>query len=429
MSVALRDALGWTGSFTGTGLCLCIGAYQGIQQFELILELQGFAVHVATRSAAPAVTVFTVLATLSGVLLVREIYQRRDPDARVFDGPTVAAIVPVYRDGDVVATSVRSLLESNYESLEVVIVGEPGDEPTLETARELAEHPDVRLLRNDRPGSKARAINDAVSRIDADFLCAFDADERVDPDFVPAAMHALLEEDRDVFQARRVPRANGPVETLAYCERLLFHASYKLIEPFGFTYCRSSSAVFTREAFESVGGLDDLLTEDIDFAHKCFRRGLDVRQSRHITNEMEAPHTVADLWGQRKRWRIGHIQVFRKALSGGFEPSGVRGLASTVRLATSLFASVFMVALVAKVAVLAYYGFTGFALLPLVPVCVMIPPILYHDYRAGHVRRLSPTVALSPLIYPGFGLVTIRCTFEYFLSWDGTWYRVEKTGA
>ncbi|MCU4975750.1 glycosyltransferase family 2 protein [Halobacteria archaeon AArc-m2/3/4] len=428
MTVALRNALEWTGSLTGTGLCLSIGAYHGIQQFEFLLELRGFALHVATKSAVPAVVIFTVLATLSGVLLVREVYQRRDPAARVFDGPTVAAIVPVYRDGGVLKTSVNSLLDSNYANLEVVIVGEPGDEPTLGIARELAEHPDVRVLCNGQPGSKARAINDAVSRIDADFFCSFDADERVDPDFVPAAMYALLEEDRDVFQARRVPRANGPVETLAYCERLLFHASYKLVEPFGFTYCRSSSAVFTREAFETVGGLDDLLTEDIDFAHKCFRQGLDVCQSRHITNEMEAPHTVADLWGQRKRWRIGHIQVFRKAITGGFGSSGVHGLASTVRLATSLLASVFMVALVAKVVVLLYYGFVAVALLAFVPVCVTIPPILYRDSRAGHLPNLSPTVVLSPLIYPGFGLVTIRSCFEYLLTWDGSWYRVEKTG-
>ena len=425
----LRNAVGVSGSFTGVGLCLALGFYQGIQPFAVFLELRGFAIHLATKSAVPAVGAFVALTTLSGLLLTREVYRRRDPERRLTDGPPITAIVPVYRDGEVLEASVTSLLESEYENLEVAVVGEPGDDPTLEVARELATRPDVELLINRRPGSKARAINDAVSRLETDYFCAFDADERVDPEFVSTAMYELVENDRDVFQARRVPRANGPVEALAYCERLLFHASYKLIEPLGFTYCRSSSSAFTREAFETVGGFDDILTEDIDFAHTCFRQGLDVRQARHVTNEMEAPHTLRDLWGQRKRWRLGHIQVFLKAITRGFEPSGLRGVASTVRLTTTLAASVFMVALVAKVAVLVYYGYYAFATLPVLAVFATVVPTLYRDYRAGHVRELSPTFLLAPLVFPGFGLVTIRSAFEYVLSWEGEWYQIEKTGA
>ncbi|AGB17335.1 glycosyl transferase [Halovivax ruber XH-70] len=429
MTVDVRRLAGLSGSFFGTGLCLAFGLYNGVQQLTLITTLPWLVVEIVTVSAVPAVLVFTVLATLSGLMLTREVFSSPDPNERLSEGPPITAIVPVYGDGDVLPTSVESLLESNYSDVSVAIVTEPGDDETIAVAEELASHPDVQVLTNRQPGSKARAINDTVARLDAEYFCAFDADEWVDPDFVPTAMYALVEEDRDVFQARRVPRANGPVETLAYCERLLFHASYKLVEPLGFTYCRSSSSAFTREAFDAVGGLNDVVTEDIDFAHTCFRQGLDVRQARNLTNEMEAPHTMRDLWGQRKRWRLGHIEVFQKALTGGFEPTGLRGAASTLRLATSLTASVFMVALVSKVAVLAYYGYTEYALLPLVAVAATVLPVLYHDSRKGHIPDLSWSVFLAPLVYPGFGIVTIRCAFEYVFSWDGEWYQVEKTGA
>jgi hypothetical protein len=70
---------------------------------------------------------------------------------------------------------------------------------------------------------------------------------------------------------------------------VLFHASYKLIERVGFHNCRSSSTVFTREAFETVGGYDDVLTEDLDFSDKCYREGIPVVVSRYRTNSMEAP--------------------------------------------------------------------------------------------------------------------------------------------
>lgn len=410
-------------------LVLGAGTYQGIQTETFTVTLPWLVVRIITVDAVLATIAFSTLVTLSGVMLAREVYSERDPDERLTDGPRVAAVVPAYRDAEVIGESVGTLLESNYRNLEIAIVGEPDDEPTLSAAREYAAHPDVRVLVNRYPGSKAGAINGAVERLETDYFCAFDVDERVDPDFVPTAMNHLVENDTDVFQARRVPRVTGPVEALAYCERLLFHAGYKLVEPLGFTYCRSSSSAFTREAFEDVDGLDHVLTEDIDFAHKCYRAGLAVRQSRHITNEMEAPHTHRDLWGQRKRWRLGHIEILFKAMTGGYERGGLRGKLSTARIVSSLAASVFLVALAAKIALLLVLDLEGIFLLPFVAIALTVIPILYRDYEHGHVVELTPTIALVPLVYPGFGLLTIRCAFEYLLSWDGEWYRVEKAGS
>lgn len=425
----LRETIERLGYGSTVVLVLAIGAYQGIQADTFTFDLPGLVVRIATVEAVTATIVFSTLVVASGVMLAREVYKSPDPDERVLDGPRVAAIVPVYRDADVIGESVETLLSSNYRPLEIAIVCEPDDEPTLSVAREYARRPGVRVIENRRRGSKAGAINDAVERIDADYFVAFDADERVDPDFVPTAVYHLTEGGADVFQARRVPRVTGPVEAVAYCERLLFHAGYKLVEPFGFTYCRSSSSAFAREAIEAVGGLDDLLTEDIDFAHKCFREGLSVHQSRHMTNEMEAPHTLQDLWGQRKRWRLGHIEILGKALRGGYDRGGIRGAVSTLRIVSSLAASVFLVALAAKVAALLVLDLEAFFLLPFVAIALAVLPVCAHDYGKGHVATLTPAMALVPLVYPGFGLLTIRATYEYLLSWDGEWYRVEKTGA
>ncbi|SFC29495.1 Glycosyltransferase, catalytic subunit of cellulose synthase and poly-beta-1,6-N-acetylglucosamine synthase [Halobiforma haloterrestris] len=429
MALALRSTVERAGYLSAVIAVLAFGAYEGVQREAISLDLHWLIVRVVTIDAVAATVVFSVLVTVSGVMLTYEVYGERDPDERVLDGPRVAAIVPAYQDANVIGESVETLLASNYRNLEIAIVGEPNDEPTVSAAREYARHPNVQVLINGDPGSKAGAINDAVERLDAEYFAAFDVDERIDPDFIPSAMYHLTEESVDVFQARRVPRVTGPVEALAYCERLLFHAGYKLVEPLGFTYCRSSSSAFTREAFETVNGLDELLTEDIDFAHKCFRADLSVRQSRNITNEMEAPHALGDLWGQRKRWRLGHIEVLFKAITGGYDRGGLRGKMSTLRIFSSLAASVFLVALAAKVLVLLVLDLELFFLLPFVAISLTIVPVLTHDVRQGHVAELTPALMLVPLVYPGFGLLTIRCAFEYFLSWDGEWYQVDKAGA
>ncbi|WP_114579369.1 glycosyltransferase family 2 protein [Saliphagus sp. LR7] len=429
MTGPVRSTIERTGYLVAVIAVLAFGAYEGIQREAISLDLYWVIVRIITIDAVTATVVFSTLVTMSGLLLAREVYSERNRAERVLEGPRITAIVPAYQDAPVISESVETLLASNYSNIDISIIVEPDDEPTLSVAREYSEHPDVQVLVNRDPGSKAGAINDAVARLDADYFAVFDADERIDPEFVSIAIHYLTNNDVDVFQARRVPRVTGPVEALAYCERLLFHAGYKLVEPLGFTYCRSSSSAFTREAFEAVDGLDDLLTEDLDFAHKCFRAGLSVHQSRNITNEMEAPHTLWDLWGQRKRWRLGHIEVFLKAITSGYERGGLRGALSTLRIISSLAASVFLVALSAKVVVLLLLELELIFLLPFVAIGLTVIPILIHDVRQGHVLEISPALALVPLVYPAFGLLTIRSAFEYFLSWDGEWYRVEKVGA
>jgi cellulose synthase/poly-beta-1,6-N-acetylglucosamine synthase-like glycosyltransferase len=405
------------------------GLYQGVQLEAVSFDVFGVFVRIVAIDAIPATIAFSAAVLLSGALLAREVHEEPEPDERRRGGPRVTAIVPAYEDAEVLDESVTTLLASNYEDLDVCVVVEPGDEATRARAGELAEHEAVHVLEDRRPGSKAGAINDALARLDADHFVLLDADERVDPDFVPVGMHAIVDEGHDAFQARRVPRVTGAVEALAYGERLLFHAGHKLVEPLGFTYCRSSSLVVTREALATVDGLDDLLTEDIDLAHKAFRADLDVAKSRAVTNEMEAPHSLGDLWGQRRRWRTGHIEVLSKALRGGYDRGGWRGIVSTWRMVTSLAAGLFLLGLAAKVLLLLAFDLELLFLVPFVAIALALGPVVARDLREGHIRQASPALACIPLIYAGFGLLTIRSAFAYVLSWDGEWYQVDKTGS
>ncbi|MGM0606431.1 MAG: glycosyltransferase, partial [Halobacteriota archaeon] len=245
-----------------------------------------------------SVGLFSVIVAFAGAVLVYDVWTGGPEPGPIESGPLVEAIVPAYADADVVDASVTSLLENDYDRLDVAIVVEPDDEPTRSRAAELAaRHDTVRYLVNDLPGSKATAINSAVDRSSADYFVVFDADERASPKFVSTAVTELTG-GADVFQGRRIPRPSGPIETLAYAERVVVQAGYLLGELVGFTHCQSSATGFTREAFETVGGYSDVLTEDIYFSHQCYQADLSVTSNRRCTSTMEAPHTLQDLWGQ-----------------------------------------------------------------------------------------------------------------------------------
>ncbi|MFC6718021.1 glycosyltransferase [Natrialbaceae archaeon GCM10025810] len=418
-----------TGTGVGAFALVLVGFFRGAATENVTLELLIVTVRVVFLEAISAVLVFIVFLLATGVLLTAEIWRSRDRRAFLPAGPPIEAIVPVYRDHEVMDRSVESLVESEYEDLRVTIVAEPSDDRTLRAARRLADvHERVAVLENGFPGSKAGAINYAVARSDADYFAVFDADEWVAPEFVPKAMGELVT-GSDVFQGRRVPRPTGPIESLAYCERVIFHASYKLVELTGFANCRSSSTAFTRDAFRRVGGYDDVLTEDLAFAHACYRNDLTVTQARQWTNTMEAPHTLSDLWGQRKRWRMGQIEVLHRTLREALEGRvDRRGLVSIGRMLSSLLGSLAALMIAGKVLLLLLLGVESAFVLPIAFLLVTVGAVAARDARDGRIEGLHWSATLAFATYPAFGILTLKAFLEYAFSWEGEWYRVTKTG-
>ena len=422
----LFETVGWAGACL---LLVLVGLYQGIQQQVLTIELLWLSLEIVWLDAISASLVFTAFLLFTGLLLVSEVSKPTTTVSTRRDGPKVTAIIPVYRDANVLHRSVNSLRESTYENLEVVIACEPDDEATITAAESMADNV-VSVVTNEYPGSKAGAIRTVVERSTADSFAVFDADEVVDESFLASGVGALHDEGYDVFQGRRIPEPTGLVETLAYCERVTFHASYKLVELTGFRNCRSSSTVFTRSAYETVGGYDDLLTEDLAFAHKCYRHGLAVRQARNYTSLMEAPHTLSDFWGQRKRWRIGQVEVLHATLTGQLtDGPRFRRYVSMSRMITSIGGSVFLLVLLSKLSVLVLLDAAGFYLLPVAATAVVAAGVGWADSRAGDIDSVVPIALVAPLVYPVFGALMLKSILEYGLSWDGSWYHVEKTGA
>lgn len=397
-----------------------------------ILEVQLFSIQLIFVESVVWVSGFTFLGLLVGVSMTSSVWRGGRPETYLEDGPPITAVVPAYRDAEVLDVSVESLLDTDYEDVTVAMLVEPDDQETVERARELEDlHDDAVCLENGYEGSKAGAINYAVEWSDDDHFAVFDVDEWVSPEFLPRAMSEMTG-DVDVFQGRRVPRPTGAVETLAYCERAAVGSAYNFVEMFGFTDCQSASTAFTREAFDAVDGYRDVLTEDIEFAHAVHREGLEVVNDRRCTNTMEAPHSLRDLWGQRKRWRIGQLQVFHnrvnETVNGEERSVNARKVTSLARAFGAFAAGLSLVLVGVHVAMLAASGVASGFLAPYLVMTATIGVVWTKDMRDGRVGRPPLTLALAPLVYLGHGLLTLKALLEYYLTWDGEWYQVAKSG-
>jgi len=364
---------------------------------------------------------------LSGIVLVGQLVSTGD-DRVPRSGPTVTAVVPVHRDAEVLHRSVESLLASRYEDLRVVIVAEPDDESSIERAREYAARERVDLLVNTRyPGTKAGAINYAAEVTESEHLAVFDADERVDPRFVSAAVAKL--ENCDVVQGRTIPEPDGPIETVAYYESVVLgDLSQRLLTVVtDFTMAASRTVVMRRDAFEAVGGYDpEMLTEDYDFAFACYEAGLDVVEQFSYASTIDGAHTVRDWWGQRKRWMTGYAQVLHSLVRDCFSPANYRSVLSPVICAGSVLGNLFMLSLVSKAAVLVVNGATSWVLLPAATLVGSALALRAYDAHVGRLSGIGVGYLVMPAVLPLYSLAGIKATVEYLLTWEGEWYSVEK---
>ena len=412
------------------GGVLLMGFLRGQLAMTIQIEFAFVALAFVLVEAVMSSLIFSAFMVLSGAFFVgTRVLAGRCNAVAPTGGATVTAIVPVYRDANVLHRSVESLVESTYEDLEVVVVCEPDDRASQRRAEELAdEHDAVSVIVNTgRPGSKAGAINYAVEQTDGDHVAVFDADEAVDPEFIASAAGRL--QDCDVVQGRTVPEPTGLVESFAYYESvLLSYVGRRLLYVFtGFRMAASRAVVLRRSALQSVGGYDEgMLTEDFDFAYRCYKGRLDVEEDLANPSRIEAAHTVVDWWGQRKRWMTGYVQVFRTLFADIWGSRDYRDLTAVAICAGTVSGSLLMLSLVSKFAVLFVVDAGALFLAPLGAVLGTALVVRLMDYRADIVDTVGWRWLLVPLVFPLYSLAALKSLVEYLFSWDGEWYRVAK---
>ena len=405
-----------------------IGILQGQLVFVLRFEIAAWAAVLVLAQAVFASLTFTGFMIATGVLLFWNMY-RDQPSVETTDAGTITAIVPAYHDAPVMHRSVESLRESAYEDLSIVVVVEDEDSAGKQRAAELAAYDDVEYLVNEGyPGSKSGAINYAAEQVESEYLAVFDADEIVDPNFLPAGM-SKMEAGAEVVQGRTVPEPDGLVESLAYAESvLLSYAARRFLYLFtDFRMAASRAVLLRRSALETVGGYDeDMLTEDFAFAYACYKSRIDVEEQLSYPSKIEAAHDIQDWWGQRKRWMTGYAQVLHRLVTSMRPIDDYRNVLSPVLCATMMSGSLLLLSLLSKFTLLLFAGQELFFALPIVVAIGLTIGFAYTDYTAGTISRIPPALVLVPLILPFYSLAALKAITEYVFTWQGDWYSVSK---
>ncbi|MFI5306861.1 MAG: glycosyltransferase [Polyangiales bacterium] len=237
--------------------------------------------------------------------------------------PLVTVVVPAYNEAKVIETTLRSLLSSKYENIEILVVDDGSTDTTADVVTAFAVgNPKIRLIRQTNSG-KSAAANRALQEARGEIAIAVDADTIISPDSIPKMVaHFASPEVTAVCGNVEVGNVNGLFTAFQAIE----YVTSQNFDRRAFSALNCISVVpgalgaWRREAVLAAGGYsNETLTEDADLTLTILRRGGRVVYEPEAYGRTEAPESLSALLRQRFRWTYGTYQCLWKHKAAFFK--------------------------------------------------------------------------------------------------------------
>jgi glycosyltransferase involved in cell wall biosynthesis len=182
--------------------------------------------------------------------------------------PTVSIVLTCYNLGRYLDEAVASVEAQTYRDFELIIVDDGSTDPATVEAVARYRPPQalaIRIANRGLPGARNEGFRHSRGR----YLCAFDADDRLAPEWLEKAV-AFLDARPDIAFVSHWLRMFGDEEGDWTPDRSDLEA---LLERNTF----NGAALMRREAFEAAGGFDESMTqgcEDWDFWLSVLESGM-----------------------------------------------------------------------------------------------------------------------------------------------------------
>ncbi len=234
--------------------------------------------------------------------------------------PIYTVLAAVYRETSVVPQLVSHLMALNWPAsrLEIMIVCEASDEPTIDVLRRTVDPDRIQVVvaPQQGPQTKPRALSFALQAARGEFVVIYDAEDRPHPDQLIEA-YARFQREPMTTACLQAPlvvtnQAQGFLARMFSFEyAALFGGLLPYLTATGkFIPLGGTSNHFRRSVLQDAGGWDPFnVTEDADLGTRLSRLGYSCGMLSKPTLE-DAPVRFGEWLPQRIRWFKGWLQTW-----------------------------------------------------------------------------------------------------------------------
>jgi cellulose synthase/poly-beta-1,6-N-acetylglucosamine synthase-like glycosyltransferase/peptidoglycan/xylan/chitin deacetylase (PgdA/CDA1 family) len=255
---------------------------------------------------------------LIGLLaLIDRLRRRKVPQGDY--APAVAVLIPAYNEETVIVRTIRSVLNSDYANLRVIVVDDGSTDATFEVAREAyrAEIAKGKLTVLTKPNAgKAEALNFGLQFVDEEIYVGIDADTVIANDAVSRLVCHFA--DERVGAVAGNAKVGNRVNLWTRWQALEYITSQnferRALDLFDVvTVVPGAIGAWRTNAVHAGGNYPiNTVAEDADLTMSLIQQGYKVIYEDKALAFTEAPINARGLMRQRFRWSFGTLQAVFK---------------------------------------------------------------------------------------------------------------------
>ncbi|HEY2923386.1 MAG TPA: glycosyltransferase [Candidatus Eisenbacteria bacterium] len=370
------------------------------------------------------------------------------PPAEPRDWPAVTVQLPIYNERYVVNRLIEAAAAIDYprDRLEIQVLDDSTDRTRGIAARKVAELRArgidvVHLMRADRDGFKAGALEYGLARAKGEFLAIFDADFVPPPSILRAMMPYFGDPGVGMVQSRW-QYLNQDYSMLAQAQAISLDGHFVIehaarMSGKRFFNFNGTAGILRKACVTDAGGWQsDTLTEDLDLSYRAQLRGWRFVFAPHVLCPSELPVEMNAFKAQQHRWVKGSIQVARKLLpiiwrSG--VPLGVKVESSFHLTYNVAYVFLLLLSLIVYPVVLTRYrdGSTPYAIADTVLFLIATSSVIfYFAYAQRETRRdWKRQLRYLPFVMSlgmGLSVTNTRAVLEALVGHRSPFYRTPK---
>ncbi|WP_081720005.1 glycosyltransferase [Methanobrevibacter arboriphilus] len=236
--------------------------------------------------------------------------------------PFVTMMVPAHNEEHTIADCVRSLANVDYfykgkRNFELIVINDGSEDRTGEVLNELKkEFNHLKVITRVPPRSgkgKGFVLNDGLEISKGEAIAVFDADARVDPDFLTKIIPYLNDEKVQGVQSRikMYNKDENFLTAMQHIELAVFGNIVRAKDVLGKAgFLGGNGQIVKKEAIYNIGGWDGFaITEDLNLSIRLMIDRFAIRYCGEACVYQEAVPNWKQLFRQRTRWAIGNFET------------------------------------------------------------------------------------------------------------------------